>query len=71
MLRAAVAVAASDPDPALGSAALAEVRASLRGSSADELAAVLARDRATVEASLRALVAQGRLVVRGPRFFMS
>jgi hypothetical protein len=37
----------------------------------DEISTTLARDRLTVEASLRSLVAQGRLVVRGPRFFMS
>jgi len=70
-LRAAVAVAEPTPDPSLASAALTEVRAALRGRTADELAAALSRDRATVEAALRSLVAQGRLVARGPRFFMS
>ena len=68
---ARVAVAAPKPDSKLASAALAEVRAALRGRTADELAAVLSRDRAAVEASLRELVAQGHLVARGPRFFMS
>jgi HEAT repeats len=67
----AVAVADPTPDPSLASAALTEVRAALRGRTADELAAALSRDRATVEAALRALVAQGRLLARGPRFFMS
>ncbi len=69
--QAAVAVAAPCADSALASAALAEVRAALRGSTAEELALALSRDRAAVEASLRALVAQGQLVARGPRFFMS
>jgi len=69
--RAAVAVAAPPSDSRLADAALAEVRATLRGRTADELAATLSRDRSAVEASLRELVAQGQLVARGPRFFMS
>jgi hypothetical protein len=64
-------VTVAPPDPALAEGAVAEVRAALRGCTVDDLAAALSRDRATVEASLRALVAQGRLVARGPRFFMS
>ena len=32
---------------------------------------MLSRDRLAVENTLRSLVAQGRLVARGPRFFMS
>lgn len=70
-LHAAVAVASPEPDPELAGAVVAEVRAALRGCTVDELSTTLARDRMTVEATLRALVAQGRLVVRGPRFFMS
>ncbi|HTP28494.1 MAG TPA: HEAT repeat domain-containing protein [Anaeromyxobacteraceae bacterium] len=71
-----LAVQATVPAPAqrdssLDSAALAEVRSALRGRTVDELAAMLARDRATVEASLRALVVQGKLVARGPRFLVS
>jgi hypothetical protein len=65
------AVAAPEADSALTAAALAEVRAALRGRSTEELAAALSRERSAVEASLRALVAQGQLVARGPRFFMS
>jgi predicted transcriptional regulator len=60
-----------DADPALAAAALAEVRTSLRGRTVDELAEALGRDRLTIEAAVRTLVAQGRLVVRGPRFFVS
>ncbi len=71
LLRAAVAVASPEPDPELGTSVVAEVRAALRGRTVDEISTTLARDRMSVEAALRALVAQGRLVVRGPRFFMS
>ena len=71
-LQAAVAtVATVEADPVLATAALAEVRAALRGRTVDELAEALARDRLTVEAALRSLLAQGRLTVRGPRFFVS
>ncbi|HSB20030.1 MAG TPA: PBS lyase, partial [Anaeromyxobacteraceae bacterium] len=58
-------------DPALAEAALAEVRAALRGSTAAEIAAALGAGPGPVEGALRALVAQGRIVPRGPRFFMS
>ncbi|HEX8907718.1 MAG TPA: PBS lyase, partial [Anaeromyxobacteraceae bacterium] len=67
--RSAVAVAAADPS--LAEAALTEVQAALRGRTADELSAVLGSERPAVESTLRALVAQGRLVARGPRFFLS
>jgi hypothetical protein len=70
-LASAVAVAPAELEPALGTAVMGEIRSALRGRTVDELAETLARDRMTVEASLRALVAQGRLVVRGPRFFVS
>jgi hypothetical protein len=68
---AATAVAVGNPDPSLLSDALAEVRMALRGRTVDEVAMALARDRVAVETSLRALVTQGQLVARGPRFFMS
>jgi HEAT repeat protein len=68
-MKSAVAVAA--PDAALAEAALTEVQAALRGRTADELSAALGSERLAVESTLRALVAQGRLVARGPRFFMS
>jgi predicted transcriptional regulator len=58
-------------DPALAEAALAEVRAALRGCTAAEIAAALGAGPGPVEGALRALVAQGRIVPRGPRFFMS
>jgi predicted transcriptional regulator len=64
-------VAEPDADPSLADAALSEVRMALRGRTAEELASALARDRLAVENALRSLVAQGRLVARGPRFFMS
>ena len=66
-----VTVAAPDVDGVLAAAALGEVRTTLRGCTADEIVSALARGRVEVEAVLRALVAQGRLVARGPRFFMS
>ncbi|HYS79499.1 MAG TPA: HEAT repeat domain-containing protein [Anaeromyxobacteraceae bacterium] len=71
LLRSAVLVAEPDADPSLADAALSEVRMALRGRTAEELAGALARDRLEVENALRSLVAQGRLVARGPRFFMS
>ncbi|HET9594362.1 MAG TPA: hypothetical protein VFP65_02210 [Anaeromyxobacteraceae bacterium] len=64
-------MAAPDADPALAESALAEVRMALRGRTAEELAAALGRDRLSVEAAARALVAQGRLAARGPRYFVS
>jgi hypothetical protein len=69
-LAGAVAVATVEEEPALGAAVMGEIRSALRGRTVDELAGTLARDRMTVEASLRTLVAQGQLVVRGPRFFV-
>ena len=66
-----VAVAEVAFDPSLAAAAVAEVRAALRGRTAEEMTELLRRDRASIEATLRALVAQGALVARGPRFFMS
>ena len=71
LLHSAVLVAAPDADPSLADGALAEVRMALRGRTAEELAGMLGRDRLAVEDALRSLVAQGRLVARGPRFFMS
>jgi len=65
------AVMTTGPDPSLAAAAIAEVRTALRGRTAEEMAEVLRRDRAAVEATLRTLVAEGALVARGPRFFMS
>ncbi len=56
-------------DGALADAAVLEVRAALRGRTAAELAATLSRPPPDVEATLHALVSQGRLVARGPRFF--
>jgi len=69
--RVAVMVAPAGPDPALAAATLAEVRTALRGRTAEEMADLLRRDRASIETNLRALVARGELVARGPRFFMS
>jgi DNA-binding CsgD family transcriptional regulator len=65
---AAIALA---PDPSLSDAALAELRAALRGRTPDELASALGRDRPTVDAALAALVRDGRAARRGPRFYMS
>jgi hypothetical protein len=67
----AATVAAPDAEGALAAAALGEVRTALRGCTADEIVSALSRERVEVEAALRALVAQGRLIARGPRFFMS
>ncbi|HZZ83905.1 MAG TPA: HEAT repeat domain-containing protein [Anaeromyxobacteraceae bacterium] len=69
--RRAVAPAASPATRALQTAVLGEVRASLRGETVAGLASSLSTDPLDVEAALRALVAQGALVARGPRFFMS
>ncbi len=61
---------AAPVDAALTSAALAEVRTALRGRTAEEIAAALAREPAQVTSSLAALVAQGAVVARGPRYFV-
>lgn len=61
---------ASDPDP-LEATLVGEVRASLRGRSAEELAQITDAEPAAVATALRALVARGTLSQRGSRFFMS
>ncbi len=69
----AVAVAetpASEPGP-LGVVLVGEVRASLRGRTAEELSQLAQAEPAAVTAELRALVALGTLSQRGSRFFMS
>jgi hypothetical protein len=66
---AAVRTVVADPD--LAALALAEVRMALRGRTVEELASALGQDRASVEGALRALVCEGKLAVRGPRFFVS
>jgi hypothetical protein len=58
-------------DASLCDAAVAELRAALRGRTPDELASALGRDRPTVEATLAVLVQGGRATRRGPRFFTS
>jgi len=54
----------------LGTSILLEVRASLRGCTAEDLAAVLEAPEADVDAALAALEGSGALVKRGPRWFM-
>ncbi|BDG10248.1 HEAT repeat domain-containing protein [Anaeromyxobacter paludicola] len=63
--------AASPAARALMTAVLGEVRASLRGETVAGITSSLSAEPLEVEAALRALVAQGALVARGPRFFMS
>ncbi len=70
--RTAVAVV----DPAAGSgpveeSIVREVRAALRGCSAEELFRLVPADPAVIEAALNALVARGTLTRRGARFFGS
>ena len=70
----AVVTATPAPDPssaALAPAILGEVRAALRGQTADGLAEVLGAPRPLVDAALARLAAQGTLVQRGPRWFMA
>jgi hypothetical protein len=64
-----VAVAAA-PAPALSEAVFAEVRAALRGRTASELAEALGEGTVAVEGALRVLAGAGRLVRRGPRWFV-
>jgi hypothetical protein len=65
------AVASADADPVLDEAVLAEIRTALRGRTAAELTLALGRPPVQVEATLRALVARGRIAPRGPRWFMA
>ncbi len=70
-VRTAVAVV----DPLAGSgpleeSILAEVRAALRGRSAEDLYRLIPAERAAVEAALATLVARGALTRRGARFFV-
>jgi hypothetical protein len=75
--RAAAAVMVEEAPPpspeasGLDSAILLEIRASLRGASPDDLAAVTGAPVAVVSAALHALRARGTLVQRGPRWFMA
>jgi hypothetical protein len=50
---------------------VAEIRAALRGCTADGLASVLAAPPARIEAALAALAARGAVERRGTRWFMS
>jgi hypothetical protein len=69
---AKVAVATLEaPAPALSEAVIVELRGALRGRTTAELASVLEAPVTQVEAALRALVAQGAAVPRGPRFYLS
>jgi hypothetical protein len=71
-IRAAVAV--TEAPPAGGTSVeetiIGEVRAALRGRSADELTTLLSTSDAAVEQALRALVERGELTQRGARFYM-
>ncbi len=67
----ATATAAVTLDLSLCDAAVAELRAALRGRTPDEIASALGRDRPSVEAALTALVQGGRAARRGPRFYTS
>jgi len=71
--RTAVAVLDA-PEPAapgqgLEATLVAEVRAALRGCTADDLAAATGEPHARIEASLQALAARGALALRGTRWF--
>ena len=75
--RAATAVLVEDAPPpppeasGLESAVLFEVRAALRGSSPDDLAAAVGAPAAAVSAALSSLRDRGTLVQRGARWFMA
>ena len=72
---ARAAVAVLDParatDTELSQSILVEVRAALRGCTAENLAAALGAPAAAIDAALAALAARGTLVQRGARWFMS
>ncbi len=77
LARAAVAVATLEDGEAapaasgdLGAAIVSEVRASLRGCTAADLARVLEAEPARIDTALAALAARGTLVQRGARWFM-
>jgi HEAT repeat protein len=71
-VRAAVAVAEALPAgmSSFEETIVGEVRAALRGRSADELTTLLSTSDAAVEQALRALVERGELTQRGARFYM-
>jgi HEAT repeats len=69
--RTAVAVLDPEPPSELASGILGEIRAALRGCTAQELATALASPQPSVNAALAALGARGTLVRRGARWFMS
>jgi len=71
-IRAAVAVteASSAGGTSVEETIIGEVRAALRGRSADELTTLLSTSEAAVEQALRALVERGELTQRGARFYM-
>jgi hypothetical protein len=61
------APAAADLDPRI----VAELRAALRGHTAESLARILAEPPARIGAALEALLASGTVARRGTRWFMS
>jgi len=72
LAQARTAVAVADTAAVAGSieeSIVTEVRAALRGRSAEDLFRLIAAEPAAVEAALAALVARGTLARRGTRFF--
>ena len=65
--------APADPPPAsdLDARIVSEIRAALRGCTAEGLAAALSTPPPRVEATLEALAALGTVARRGTRWFMS
>jgi HEAT repeat protein len=59
------------PGPGFEAAVLAEIRAALRGCTADDLAGATGEPRARVDAALQVLAARGVLSLRGTRWFTS
>jgi hypothetical protein len=69
--RTAVAVADAAVFGSIEESVVAEVRAALRGRTAEDLVSLIPAEPAAVEAALAALVARGTLARRGTRFFGS
>jgi hypothetical protein len=65
--------APADPTPSsdLDTRIVSEIRAALRGCTADDLAAALSAPQPHVDAALAALAARGTVARRGTRWFMS
>jgi hypothetical protein len=69
--RTAIATISSLPGADLAPGIIAELRAALRGCTAEALATALGAPQASVDAALHTLAAAGQVALRGTRWFTS